>query len=478
MLRVTPADVGGTSATRSGVVGETAPEGIHMTEDGSAFLKLSAERREVYVGESVPIAMELGVRAGAVNSLNGLPVLKGTDLTLNDLSRQPDRKETVIGGVPFLLLTWHGVLSPVQPGDFPLTVELPLTVRVSTRPKREAQLEDQLGDPFMQNVFGASVRKDIKVTSPPLELIVDALPAEGRPPGFGGAVGTFKISSDISPPTAAAGDPLTLRMHVAGIGNFDRVDSPMLEHVEHWKTYPPTSSFKSTDLLGFKGEKVFEQPVIASAAGPQVLPALTFTYFDPATRRYETLRTSPLNVVISPSAADRAPTAVSSARKIALRPDRSTPGSYASSLIPVYLRPPFLAVASVLTFLLAGTWLTLRARGYAGAGVVRRNRGPSKAVQRALADMDEAARAGDRARFFTSARRVVGEALAAHWGTAPELVTAGELDGRLGRDPDSEDIRRLFALADEASYAGQVLESDDLTRWTAFARRLIAREAP
>ena len=137
-------------------------------------------------------------------------------------------------------------------------------------------------------------------------MTVNALPTEDRPAEFSGAVGTFKISSDISSATAAAGDPLTLRMHVTGTGNFDRVDSAMLEHVEHWKTYPPTSSFKSADLLGFKGEKVFEQPVIASASGAQVLPALTFAYFDPAARRYETLRTSPLSVVISPSAADSA----------------------------------------------------------------------------------------------------------------------------------------------------------------------------
>ena len=304
MLRVTPQNVGGSSMTRSGSVGETAADGIRMTEDGSAFIRLSTDRREVYVGESVPIAIELGMRAGAVTSLNGLPTLTGSDFTLNDLSRQPDRKETVIGGQPFLLLTWHSVLAPVKPGDFPLAVELPMTVRVSSRPKREALLEDQLGDPFMQNVFGPSVRKDIKAASPPLDLTVDALPAEGRPREFSGAVGTFKMSSDISSATAAAGDPLTLKMHVTGTGNFDRVDSAMLEHVEHWKTYPPTSSFKASDLLGFKGEKTFEQPVIASAPGAQVLPGLTFAYFDPVARRYETLRTSPLNVAISPSAAD------------------------------------------------------------------------------------------------------------------------------------------------------------------------------
>ena len=487
MLRVTPQNVGGSSMTRSGSVGETAADGIRMTEDGSAFIRLSTDRREVYVGESVPIAIELGMRAGAVTSLNGLPTLTGSDFTLNDLSRQPDRKETVIGGQPFLLLTWHSVLAPVKPGDFPLAVELPMTVRVSSRPKREALLEDQLGDPFMQNVFGPSIRKDIKAASPPLDLTVDALPAGGRPREFSGAVGTFKISSDISSATAAAGDPLTLKMHVTGTGNFDRVDSAMLEHVEHWKTYPPTSSFKASDLLGFKGEKTFEQPVIASAPGAQVLPGLTFAYFDPVARRYETLRTSPLNVVISPSAADsalnpplgRSATGPKSLTSMGLRPDRSTPapGSFTSSLIPLYLRPSFLATPSLLTVLLAGAWFKLRARENSSYGTLRRNRGPSKAVQRALAQMAEAARAGDSARFFTSARRAVRETLAARWEMAPDLITAAEVDVRLGRDPDGEDIRRLFALADEASYAGHGLVGNDLTRWTELVNRLTRGDA-
>ena len=110
-------------------------------------------------------------------------------------------------------------------------------------------------------------RQDIKVASPPVELTVSTLPAEGRPPDFSGAVGTFKIASDLSSTAAAAGDPLTLRLHVTGSGNFDRVDSTMLEHVEQWKTYPPKSTFKSSDALGYKGEKTFEQPLIASKPG-------------------------------------------------------------------------------------------------------------------------------------------------------------------------------------------------------------------
>jgi hypothetical protein len=100
MLRVNPANFGGSSIMRHGIAGETTTGDIRMMEDDSAFLRVLADRREVYVGETVPIAIELGVRAGAVSSLNGLPTLTGNDFTLNDMSRQPDRKESVINGEP------------------------------------------------------------------------------------------------------------------------------------------------------------------------------------------------------------------------------------------------------------------------------------------------------------------------------------------------------------------------------------------
>jgi hypothetical protein len=189
-------------------------------------------KRPVYVGESIPVDIEVGMRAGFVTSLNGLPTLSGSEFTLNSLSHQPERVEKLIDGQPFTLLTWHSVLAPVKPGSFTLSVETPLTVRIRTRPARDSVIDDLLGDPFLQNFFGATVPKDITVSSPAADLTVLALPMEGRPSDFSGAVGTFKVASELSSTTAATGDPLTLRMQVSGAGNFDRVDSPMLEHVD------------------------------------------------------------------------------------------------------------------------------------------------------------------------------------------------------------------------------------------------------
>jgi hypothetical protein len=462
--------------------GASIPKGVHLTEDGSAYVRLSVPKREVYVGESIPIDIEIGMRSGFVSSLNGLPKLTGDNFTLGSLAHPPERSERLIDGQPFVLLTWRSALSVVKPGTFPLSAEVPLTVKIRTRPRRESALDDQFGDPFWQNFFGASVPKDINVESPPQEVKVMELPAAGRPADFHGAVGTFAIESDISPVKADVGDPLTLRMRVIGSGNFDRVDSTMLDHVEQWKTYPPKSTFNSNDPLGAKGEKVFEQPVIASKPGVQTLPALTFSYFDPSTKRYETARSPPLSATISPSLADSTlmapPLAANGASgpvdKLAegLKADHAAPQTGMSSLIPPYLQPRFLAVPSLLALAFAGGWIGARRRKRPAERVAARNRTAWRATKRALAQMEAAARTDNPALFFNSARAALQQTLAVRWQLAPDEVTAAEVQARLGDD----DVQQVFALADESKYSGRNLDSTDFARWTLAVRQRLAAE--
>jgi hypothetical protein len=454
--------------------GGSIPKGVRLTDDGSAYVRLSVPKRELYVGESVPVDIEVGMRSGFVASLNGLPKLTNDDFALNSLSRQPERTEKLINGEPFVLLTWRSTLAVIKPGAFSLSAEVPLTVKIRTRPKQESSLDDRFGDPFWQNIFGATVPKDVNVTSPAQELTVHELPAEGRPADFHGAIGTFSIASDVSPVKAEVGDPLTLRMRVTGTGSFDRVDSSMLDHLDQWKTYPPKSSFNTSDPLSFSGMKTFEQPVIASKAGVQELPGLTFSYFDPNTRRYVTARSAPLTVSISPALADsrtapQAPSASLPESEYAagLRADH-VETTTVSSLIPLYLQPKFLAVPSIVVLAFAAGWVSARRRRGVGERESASDRITSRAAKRALAQMQGAARAGDAALFFESARTALQSELAARWQLAPEEITTAEVEGRVGAE---NDIRQVFALADEAKYSGRKLNATDFAHWLRIVRR-------
>jgi hypothetical protein len=503
LLRVLPANAGsgaalsnnaGASALPPAVVSGLAAGTTRLTPDGSAFVRLRLPKHQLYVGESIPVDIQVGMREGLVASLNGLPTLNGDSFTLNKLSTQPDRTDEVIGGRPFTVLTWHSLLAAVKPGALSLRIETPLTVRMQSRSIAPADalgdsdLNNFFNDPFFQNFFGGTTEKDITVATTPAEFNVLALPSENRPVGFSGAVGTFKVSSELSTTTVTAGDPVTLQLRVTGAGNFDRVNSAMLGSVNHWKTYAPTSSFTAADNAGYHGSKVFEQPLIAAQPGDQTLPGMAFSYFDPDTGRYETVRTATLSVAVSPLAAagglvtitpapivGAASTVTGGSATGGLRPNHIETAKSSTSLVPPFFRPGYLSLPGVLTVAFSGAWLLMRRREQASNGdnVQRAERMKTPAL---LAQIDRAAATGDAIGFFNSARTAVQQTLAARWQVSPESITPESMESRLGTD--GTDMRRLFDLADEAAYSGTVLEPIDSQKWRQVVLRQVEEITP
>jgi hypothetical protein len=467
-----------------------------VTPDGTAFVRLRLPKHQLYVGESMPVDIQVGVREGLVATLNGLPAFSGDSFTLNNLSAKPEQAEEVIRGQPFTVLTWHSALAAVKPGTTSFTIDTPLTVRMQTRrpaasnPFEDPALNDVFNDPFFQSFFGGggTTEKEITLASRPTTIDVMSLPTQNRPEGFSGAVGHFKISSGLSAATTPVGDPLTLRMRVSGAGNFDRVRSAMLGSVDDWKTYPPTATFTAADATGYRGEKVFEQAVIAREPGTKTLPGLAFSYFDPDAGRYETALTPPLNVTVMADVAGKA-AANSLAQNVGagtapavpfvspgLRPDHADTGNSVASLVPRYFQPPFLAVPSALALAFIAAWFWLRRREQAANdGNAALQRATAQATATWLAQMDTAAAAGDIQVFFSSARSALRQALAARWQVAAQSIGVEDIDAHLG--PDGNDVRQLFARADEATYSGCDEDIGDLAHWKQVVLRQL-KERP
>ena len=116
----------------------------------------------------------------------------------------------------------------------------------------------------------------------------------------------------------------------------------------------------------------------------------------------------------------------------------------------------------------AAGWVSARRRRGVGDRESATDRIASRAARRALAQMQDAARAGDAALFFESARTALQSDLAARWQLAAEEITTAEVEGRVGAE---NDIRQLFALADEAKYSGRKLNATDFARWLRIVRR-------
>jgi hypothetical protein len=258
----------------------------------------------------------------------------------------------------------------------------------------------------------------------------------------------------------------------------------MLGGDAQWKTYEPKATFKSTDPTGFRGEKTFEQPIIATQSGSRIIPPLVFSYFNPATRRYETAHSSPLNVTVSPAPSspesEPPPTlaGTAAADRSGLRPDHAVTEARAASLVPPYFRPLFAGGVSILALVFGGGWAALRRRERNANDIQReRQRLRLQLIHELLEAMASSSSAADTAVFFRSARSALQQGLSARWDLAPELITLEDIEARL-QGADRDEVRQIFLLADEANYSGADLKAADFEHWTQAVRRHLAAEVP
>jgi hypothetical protein len=363
-------------------------------------------------------------------------------------------------------------------------------------------------DPFFDSFMGGgSQRKKLTATGKPVKINVLPLPTEGRPADFSGAIGKFSLTAKANPVNVAVGDPISLTTVVSGRGNFDRVAVPPLASDQDWKTYATSSKFEPSDALGTAGKKSFEQAIIPQRADLPAIPPRSFSYFDPEARRYATVSTERIALLMPQShgattakgggAADRnaagAATSTSAERRteeaasgFELAPNQIALGELRRPGPPLARRPGFLAaqlVPIVAAALVVG-WIRRRER-LARDPLHLRQRAAQRAIDEQVREMRRAVGANDGGRFFAAARRAVQESVAPSDGEAAALTLA-EIELALGRSGSSardgaapasplvERVREVFHAADAATYSGQHPSGTELEAWQQRVLALLA----
>ena len=454
------------------------------SKNQSAFLRIELPRRELIVGELVPVKVKAYFRAGVSASLNGLPTLSSDAFTLNKLDDNPEQNRELIDGVPYTVVTWTSALSSVKAGDYPLNLDLPVMVRVQEKgalgnnPFKDFFGDDSaFDDPFFDNFFSNATQEPLTLHTDGATVKIKSLPAQGRPADFSGAVGQFDMTAEAPAKNGTTGDPLTLKINITGHGNFDRVTTNGLTSSSDWKIYKPNGKFTPDDSAGIEGTKTFEQSIVPTKPGAQEIPALSFSYFDPETQRYVTKTTAPIAVDIAQGSATTPaapPTSAPAAHAAktnsdGLAPDQGGTGRSVASLRPLVLTPWFIAVNAVtiaaLFFGAVLRWLRQRR-----ANDPRRleREAVEKSFRESLAKMDAALKVQDAPQFFTAACKALQERLAAKWKLPASRVTIPEIRARL--NGDGEQIRSVFQVADEIAYSGRQFTAPDLQQWRGIVK--------
>ncbi len=158
-----------------------------------------------------------------------------------------------------------------------------------------------------------------------------------------------------------------------------------------------------------------------------------------------------------------------------MRPDHAVTDARVDSLVPLYFQPRFLAIPSALALLLGGTWAALRRMERNALGEHERMR--MEMLRNLQETMSLASARGDAAGFINSASLALRQSLGARWKIAPEQISMDDIDTRL-QGSERDDIRQIFALADEANYSGGDLRAADFERWTQVVRRHLTDRVP
>ncbi len=464
-----PADASGSSITPP------------IDSDGrpaKVFMVVTPRTTDAYVGENIPVTIEFFIRMDVIAQQDSLPTMKGSDFLMNDLSLRPAEDELELMNEPYHRETWVTAIAAPKAGDFTLQMERDT---YWAKPS-QALFSDPLGQ-----FFGERPQlSHANIPSHPLTIHVHDLPTDGRPADFSGAIGQFKAAGNAAPLSVEVGDPVYLSFDVTGQGNFDSVRCPALTTDPSWKTYVPTSKIEYTDPSHTQGSKTFREAIIPKTNGTLALPAATFSYFDPSTKKYSTLSIplpaitvtgapAPANPITStPDLPVSASTAAAvPADRSGFAPNRLDFGLLRTDLAPAYRQPWFWILQGVLILALLVTALVLhfgrkrKSDDSAALKVVRR-----RSLQELDAAMREAVQRGDAPGFFGAARQAVLLQWGAQHNLRPESVTPAII---AERDPErAERLAPLFAQADEVIYSGLSAANLDLAEWERHVREELA----
>ena len=119
---------------------------------------------------------------------------------------------------------------------------------------------------------------------------VKALPENGKPDSFTGAVGNFDFKVKPSKTTLSNGESLTLQVEVSGKGNLKLFTMPKPQVPAALEMYDPEHNENvSTPLSGMQGKITDTYTIVPQNKGKYPIKAMEFSWFDPVVGRYKTI---------------------------------------------------------------------------------------------------------------------------------------------------------------------------------------------
>ncbi|MBI4387583.1 MAG: protein BatD [Candidatus Omnitrophica bacterium] len=276
---------------------------VSPTDDDNIFLRVNANKRTVYSNEQILLTYSLLTRYDTrFEGFETEPETSGFWVEEIPLEPRDPRQTEVINGKRYMRADVKKLaLFPTAPGEY---IVKPgsgkASVQIDETPSNF--LDEFFNDSFFNRtgVFARQVEKSLP--APPITVVVKPLPAQGKPKSFQGAVGEFRLSAVIDKQEVKQNEPVTLQVTIEGEGNVETLRHPDIPESSDVKMYDADTKsefFKVDNAIA--GKKVFEIIFIPKRAGMLEIPGLEFSFFNPRSEQYMTLKTDAHQVHVTPS---------------------------------------------------------------------------------------------------------------------------------------------------------------------------------
>lgn len=418
--------------------------------DKMAFLWVVLPKTNLYLNEPMVAEFRIYLRSDVRRFDNPQQIMpEGNGLTFSQLV-PGQRYSRRVGNATFTVIPISVAVTPVKTGT------------VSISPMNGSIVLNNL-DPFERMWGDAATPTRAPLTSPQLDLQVSPLPTEGAPPGFNGAVGSYTMNVTAGPTNVVAGDPITLHVQISGHGSLDSVSFPDQSNWDNFKVYSPTAKINANDALGLDGTKTFEEIVTPQTSDIKSLPPISFSFFDPEQKKYETLSHSATPLIVraaTPGAMPAATTAHSENNQATadVIPLKQHFGELAQIRPPLVQQPWFLTLQGVpVLALMSAVVLRKRKENLENNPRLRRQRQVAQIVREGVQQLQRLAAEKNSDEFFATLFRLLQEQLGERLEQPASAITEAVIDERLrprgADDATLATLHELFQMCNLARYA-------------------------
>jgi len=345
-----------------------------------------------------------------------------------------------------------------------------------------------------RNTFGAfdsffGRGKEVTVRSQPVSIDVRPLPQKGRPKDYTGSIGKYRMTVRPDKTEVEVNQPVTLTINISGTGNIKAVAEPVIPELDDFRIYRASARENATpqgDKLG--GTKIFEEVFIPRRPGELEIPALSFSFFDPESGRYRTVKSKSITLIVSrpegyAASADQpyaGPDMTIGSQAKDIRHIHNTLGDLRPINQVVLLTPTYIVVNTLPMLAFAGLLVARRRRDRFATDVgLARSRAATKMARKRLAQAQALATPEKVEDFYAEIYNALTSYLGDKLNISPHGLTSDRIEQIMTSRTDDSDlidgILKILRECDFARYATASVSAEDMTVSLKQVERLMVK---